>query len=446
MKQKTKLLAAVLLLSFHCLAQCLSAPPFPTCTGTEPSVVANDNIGIAQTKYYYGAPVSLSNVRISGGTLVVCRDLTLSELVFDSGVIYVQPYATLIVNNAAGLVVRGNTSIYNSGTFQCMGNFVMDGTYASASRPNIFINTGGLSWFKMPNQYFVINNPYSKLVNNGIADFHGLITDPPAAAGSVCLGNYSQTRMTVLYNKAHDPYIAPLGNACVSVSQYSQFYDTLTIYPNINFCLGAGHTSDASCIPWGCKPNAWGAGQVITGCTNCITVLHALAASFKKIEAAASGDANEINWEMLDNNTKLFYVERSVDGIAFTTIDSVKGNGGDSYRFYDRGFDAIDYYRVIAITGNTRTSSSILQVKRNALPGMVSPNPFNDHLVVSLDGFSTKQVSIIITDISGRKILPGKIIINEKKAHLFFGTLGRGLYVISVIDHNKKQTYKVVRQ
>jgi hypothetical protein len=38
---------------------------------------------------------------------------------------------------------------------------------------------------------------------------------------------------------------------------------------NINICLGAGHTSDASCIPFGCKPNAWGTTNIFNFCDQC---------------------------------------------------------------------------------------------------------------------------------------------------------------------------------
>ena len=79
--------------------------------------------------------------------------------------------------------------------------------------------------------------------------------------------------MTVLYNRVKNTYVAPNGPSCVSVSQYSQFYDTLTNFPSVNVCLGNLHNSDASCIPWGCRPNAWGAAQVTVGCATCSSVL-----------------------------------------------------------------------------------------------------------------------------------------------------------------------------
>ena len=35
------------------------------------------------------------------------------------------------------------------------------------------------------------------------------------------------------------------------------------------YCLGATHNSDASCIPWGCRPNAWGTPNIFQFCDMC---------------------------------------------------------------------------------------------------------------------------------------------------------------------------------
>src|SRR5690606_11271676 len=140
MKRRTILLPIFLLIQSSVFAQCLTIPTFPSCTGTETQVTAGDEILVGQTKYFYGAPADLANVKMSGGTLVVCKDLILTEIVYDSGVIYVRPNATLIINNVSGLIVRGNTQVYNAGTFQVWGNYVMDGTWASATKPNLFVN------------------------------------------------------------------------------------------------------------------------------------------------------------------------------------------------------------------------------------------------------------------------------------------------------------------
>src|SRR4051812_36727510 len=64
MRKKMNLLA-LLLFSFHFLySQCITPPAFPVCNGTEPLVANSDNIAVAQTKYFYGAPATVSNVKL----------------------------------------------------------------------------------------------------------------------------------------------------------------------------------------------------------------------------------------------------------------------------------------------------------------------------------------------------------------------------------------------
>lgn len=446
MKQKAHLLTACLI--FLCSivkSQCLTAPVFPVCTGTEPLVAASDNIGISETKYFYGSAATLSNVKLSGGTLVVCGDLTLTELAFDSGVIFIQPTAILTVNNSSGLITKGNTSVYNCGSFQCLGNYVMDGTYATASQPNVFINVSLTSKLKMQNQYFVINNPNSKFINNGMADFHGLITDPQAATDCVCLGSKSQTRMTVLYNKAKYPYTAS-GPACVSVNQFSQFYDTLTTNPNINFCLASTHKTDSSCIAWGCKPNAWGGGQVATNCSDCSTILTALLIFFKKLEATAYSNYNQISWQTDVSGQKKFHVLRSNDGNIFSTIDSVESGNKTSYAFRDFSFQNNCYYKIVTIYGYKKISSNVIEVKRKELTDHVFPNPFKDYVVIPLRAEQKKIFSIKIMDAFGRKINSYRMVTGNESTTLYLEKTSRGIYLITINDGKQKHTYKLIKE
>jgi hypothetical protein len=441
--RKTKLLACLLFSAQSLLAQCFTAPDIPVCTGTESLVTNSDNIAVSQTKYFYGAAASLSNVRLNGGTLVICGDVTLTDFVFDSGVLYIQPGANLVVSNGAGLVVRGNTAIYNKGSFQCLGNYVMDGTYATAAKPNIIVNVEPTSQFKMANQYFVINNPYSFFINNGTADFHGLITDPLAATGSVCLGSGSQTRMTVLYNKARLPYVAPSGPACVSVTQYSQFYDTLTASPNVRVCLSSLHNSDASCMPWGCKPNAWGSNaQVTTGCTACATILTTLSADIINLHATSYADFNEIQWQTTTPVQGYFYVERSVDGSHFKAIDSLKAEGKTAFKLQDQFYESLSYYRVTYNSG-TKTSKTI-EAKRE-VANHPHPNPFKNYLRIPLTS-PERIVSIKILDMLGREITDYRFTLSNKTVLINFGAIAKGIYTIRIIQEKESRIYKVVKE
>ena len=84
-----------------------------------------------------GATASLSDAMLVKGGFSFENDN--NQLVLGDQAITMDSVATFqnpdnnqfVVTNGAGFVLRGNTAIYNRGTFQCLGNIVLDGTNAS---------------------------------------------------------------------------------------------------------------------------------------------------------------------------------------------------------------------------------------------------------------------------------------------------------------------------
>lgn len=435
-----------LLLCIEGSAQCVTPPVHASCTGTEQMPVANETIGTNQSRWYYGPPVSLANVRLNGGTLVVCSELTLTDFVLDSGRIFVEPDATLTVSNGAGLILNGNAGIYNEGTVRCMGNLVLNNSYVSAAAPNVFMNVSAASVLDMQNQYFVINNPYSKFVNMGKASIHGLITDPGSAAGCVCLGNHSRTMMTVLYNKAKFPYIVPSGSACVSVTQFSQFYDTLTNYPSLNVCLGATHYTDVSCLPWGCKTNGWGAAQTVAGCTSCLSTLVFLSVGFQHTSVVVHGSYNEISWNVEGvASGSVFRIQRSVDGKQFQTISSMTAGLQGGYNWKDSDpLRTSCYYRVsLEQEGRTVTSPVVPATRKNG-EAFVFPNPFTDRFNLFLP--EGEPSTLLIMDMTGRRVCFHVRPAGDHLLEISMEGLPSGPYVLQFSIEGKKYSKQVYRQ
>src|SRR5438067_262697 len=144
-------------------SQCLTAPVYPLCTGVEPQTVSGDIINTSVTKWFYNSPTTIGTLKMNGGTLIVCSDLTVDKFYMDSGTIVIQPGARFVIGSGigSGMQLFGNSRIYNYGVFECRRNLSLENAYASLSKPNIFINATTNSVFKMPGLYFVINNPYS---------------------------------------------------------------------------------------------------------------------------------------------------------------------------------------------------------------------------------------------------------------------------------------------
>ncbi len=445
---KTTFLFLLLFFSVHSIVspQCLSSLPPPACNGTEPLVLDNETLNAGNSKWYYGGTAMLNSLTLNGGTLTVCGDLTVDKFYMDSGTVFIHPGARFVIGSGigAGLILRGNSSVYNYGTFEIQRNLSLENGYASATKPNTIINATSSAVFRMSNQYFVINNAFSWFVNNGTAQFWGVITDQQSVAGSVCLGNGSATTMAVLINKVQDSYVVPNGTACVYVHQYSQFYGRLTSNNGLLACLGSGHNSDAGCIPWGCQPNNWGAAEVFTGCTNC-SALMPLPILFRSFTATTTASkAIRLSWQMdATVPSGAFSIQRSADGISYYLIDSFTVNDANNSHFTTLDKNPLrgnNYYMIKYTHPNGfTTSSKIVQLFADNTPDFtIYPIPFDDKLFIScLPGLLPEK--IILTDITGRNIRT-QYVVKGSTQQIELSVLDKieaGVYIIHLLTNKK---------
>jgi len=411
---KTCFLFLVLFFSVSRISsQCLTAPSPPVCTGSEALLTDNETLDTGTTKWYYGGAVTMNSLTLDGGTLIVCGDLTIDKFYMDRGTIFIRPGARFVISSGigAGLILRGDSYIYNYGTFEVQRNLSLENGHSTAATPNVIINATTSSVFKMPNQYFVINDSFSWFVNNGSAEFWGVITDPQASANSVCLGNSSTTQMAVLINKVQNTYVTPLGNACLHVRQFSQFYNQLSNSHSLFVCLGASHSSDSGCIPFGCQPNNWGAAQVFTNCAGC-SALGVLGVQFISFTIMTNSYGfNSLEWQLSGaKQHHIFKVERSADGIRYAPIDSFIVNDENRIQFnsIDKNpLPGTNYYMIKYIdpvTGKTVNSKTEkIFFEKSGADLTIYPIPFDNKFFISY-GQGMLPEKIILTDITGRNI------------------------------------------
>jgi hypothetical protein len=437
-------------------SQCLAALSPPVCTATEPLVADNEILNQGTTKYYYGAATTFNDLTLNGGTLVVAGDLTVNRFYMDSGTIYIHPGAHFVIGSGigSGLQLKGNSAIYNYGSCELQRNLSLENSYASISKPNIVVNATSASIFRMPNQYFVINNPYSWFVNNGSAEFWGIITDNGSSAGSVCLGKQSITRMAVLINKVLNSYVVPDGTACLNVYQFSQFYNKLTPDRGLLVCLPAGHTSDAGCIPWGCQPNNWGEANVFSNCSGCIGII-TLSTNFNSFTASAKqSGVNQLYWEMSSAaKDGRFIIYRSGDGSTFKPIDSFQVMSLNSqFNFTDKNPLTGNNYYMIKYTNHHQEgieiNSRIERIFKEGPAGIsIYPMPFTQKITVSYSTEMRPQ-KIILTDVMGRNI-PIREFANESAGKIdvvAMANLEPGLYVIHLQTARSVVANTIIKQ
>jgi hypothetical protein len=143
---------------------------------------------------------------------------------------------------------------------------------------------------------------------------------------------------------------------------------------------------------------------------NCATPLPVTLVDFK---AYSSETSVELNWKTLsEQNSAYFLVQRSQNGEAFTTIDTISAAGESAQTISYQSIDAsplsnVSYYRLLVVdqNGATRTSNSI-SVDRTASFPSISPNPSSGVFNLS---FLPKDASYELSDLDGKILQSGTL-------------------------------------
>jgi hypothetical protein len=164
-------------------------------------------------------------------------------------------------------------------------------------------------------------------------------------------------------------------------------------------------------------------------------------------------------WSTLSEvNSDYFEVQKSDDGVDFTKVGEVKGNGNSSqihtYEFHDKNpIAGINYYRVKQVDFDGQSVIyPTLTIECNTIAQFsmsVFPNPIDDFLRISLSGFD-ERVTVQINDLKGVQVyfeavssVVNKVELNTKELNL-----EAGLYYLSVssVDLSKTLQKAIVIQ
>lgn len=165
---------------------------------------------------------------------------------------------------------------------------------------------------------------------------------------------------------------------------------------------------------------------------------------------------NELTWSTATEiNNSHFEIQRSLDGISFTTIGTLEGAGTsleqNDYRFVDYApSETITYYRLkqIDFDGNHKMSEVIaLAQTLNKEFKVVSafPNPastvFNVHFITP----SKEMTEVQLLDLNGRVVYSSEIMSNEgiNIIEIPVDSYNQGLYFVNIINEETHETESV---
>ncbi|CAF3326961.1 unnamed protein product [Rotaria sp. Silwood2] len=172
----------------------------------------------------------------------------------------------------------------------------------------------------------------------------------------------------------------------------------------------------------------------------------------------------ELKWVTVsETNTKEFIIERSNNGINFSEIGTIDATGFSNnvinYDYNDNTIlpnQPVYYYhlKIVDLDGSYSYSSivviSIHPVTVNSI--RYYPNPFTDNLSIQFQLTASKNISIHLTDYSGKEILTKKYTANEGTSVIQLNelsALSNGIYFIQVYDNENGvvlSTEKVIKQ
>lgn len=181
----------------------------------------------------------------------------------------------------------------------------------------------------------------------------------------------------------------------------------------------------------------------------------ALPVTISYFDAIKSGNNNLIKWSTsTEQNNKGFEVERSADGIRFSSIGFIAaaGNGNSNqaqqYEFSDNHIlhgnnyyrlkqidlnAAVQYSKVVLIKGNTSTNTIINQLY---------PNPAKNQITVSVNAAAKEKINLLVTDVTGKKIIAQQFAVNQgmNNLNVDITNIQSGVYLIQIVDNSQSNS------
>jgi hypothetical protein len=170
--------------------------------------------------------------------------------------------------------------------------------------------------------------------------------------------------------------------------------------------------------------------------------------------AEAVGKKVELQWSTASEiNNHFFTVERSRDGLSFSALGTVDGNGNTTsishYSFLDKyPLDGLSYYRLKQHDFDGHISySEIKIVQINNENFSVYPNPAHSGSVIFIPTKQHAELKYIIRDLSGRVMLVGiQDTSDQSEATIDLSNheLKAGIYLLELTVDGSSQTVKLV--
>ncbi|MFZ4058596.1 MAG: T9SS type A sorting domain-containing protein [Ferruginibacter sp.] len=204
---------------------------------------------------------------------------------------------------------------------------------------------------------------------------------------------------------------------------------------------GPGVGSAFTCVPCG-VPLIF--ASTVVGATSGCVILNSggIPVTLMNFSAKLKNEQCTLNWESANETINAqYYIERSIDGINFTSIHLITGSNSttniNKYSFTDPNpLPEIGYYRILMREASGKESySEILKVTNsNKVDLNIFPNPFENFFSVSLNARAIPAV-IEIYDLQG-KLLHRQL--SQQTSFLITKQFAKGIYMLKVTTNDNQ--------
>lgn len=442
-----------MLLSILTLQQSRSQTcPTPLSQGTCSGTLVTNGANFSDTRYFSGTSTFAAGLTLNtGARLVVCgsgTQLTLSNLTMNGGSIIVNAGASLVINATSAPVPA--LDFRNDARLVNYGNVTINYQVRLLATASIN-NTAGATFTIQPNnRYLDLSAGDTRFSNDGVANIGTLIN----FAGTVCTGLNSALNVAELQNGRNNGYLytgsgGSSGQTCIRVSSASYLYSNASFSsdPRVKVCLAPGATVTTT------GTSNWGSASVIPNCSSCNFALPVEYAYFKATERAGKV---VLEWATVqEKNAKDFQVERSSDGLTFSTLRQLPGQGHSAkltlYRAEDTGplRGKVNYYRIVQtdFDGSRHYTKLVAVTPVPSYPSeklQVYPNPSTGRIQVVLTGEGTSITAIRITSTLGKLVYQTAQVSSSAQAsvELNLSALAKGVYLLQA--HAERGMYSTL--
>ncbi|WP_299568102.1 FG-GAP-like repeat-containing protein [uncultured Pedobacter sp.] len=176
-----------------------------------------------------------------------------------------------------------------------------------------------------------------------------------------------------------------------------------------------------------------------------------LPVSFGTFTADLQYNSVKLAWNTLsETNNKGFLIEKSIDGINFSTLaflDS-KGTNANTYALYDNSpANGTNYYRLIQQDNDGKENElGVRHVIFSLTSSIVKihPNPTENH--VSLKFLPNYFTNLRVTDLNGKVLQHTTINATEGSKEISLGAYPAGVYIITLGGKDNAESHKIVKK